>query len=151
MFDMANDSDLFRTREQLEAEGFVLHGNIFRRDEDAYLPLYEGKMFWHFDHRFGTYEGQTQAQANQGKLPELTPEQHRNPDFLSLPRYWVAEAEVKASVPKRPEMLASALELPERRPARRRPQSLLLLGCRLLAAAGGRETGRKAPGHGLAP
>jgi hypothetical protein len=113
MFHMANDSGLFRTREQLEAEGFVLHGNIFRRGEDAYLPLYEGKMFWHFDHRFGTYEGQTQAQANQGKLPELTPEQHRKPDFLPLPRYWVAEGEVKARVPKRPEMLASALALPE--------------------------------------
>ncbi|RJR31103.1 MAG: hypothetical protein C4576_32215 [Desulfobacteraceae bacterium] len=114
MFHMANDSSLFRTQEQLEAEGFVLNGNIFTRDKDAYLPLYEGKMFWHFDHRFGTYEGQTQAQANQGKLPELTPEQHRNPDSLSLPRYWVAEAEVKARVPKRPELLASALELPER-------------------------------------
>ncbi|MHB9072058.1 MAG: Eco57I restriction-modification methylase domain-containing protein [Desulfobaccales bacterium] len=114
MIDMTNDSGLFRTREQLEAEGFVLQGNIFRRDEAAFLPLYEGKMFWHFDHRFGTYRGQTQAQANQGKLPELTPEQHRNPDFLSLPRYWVADAEVKARVPKRPEILASALEAPER-------------------------------------
>ncbi len=114
MFHMTNDSGLFRTREQLAAEGFALQGNIFRRGEDAYLPLYEGKMFWHFDHRFGTYEGQTQAQANQGKLPELTPEQHRNPDFLSLPRYWVAEAEVKARVPKRPELLESALGLPER-------------------------------------
>jgi hypothetical protein len=114
LFNMSSDSNLFRTREQLEAEGFVLHGNIFRRDGDAYLPLYEGKMLWHFDHRFGTYDGQTQAQANQGKLPELTPDQHRNPDFLPLPRYWVAEAEVKARVPKRPEMLSSALEAPER-------------------------------------
>lgn len=114
MLHMANDSGLFRTREQLEAEGFILQGNLFKRDEDTYLPLYEGKMFWHFDHRFGTYEGQTQAQANQGKLPELTPEQHRNPDFLSLPRYWVAEDEVKARIPKRPELLASALGLPER-------------------------------------
>jgi hypothetical protein len=114
MIDMANDSHMFLSREQLEAEGFTLQGNAFRRGEDAYLPLYEGKMFWHFDHRFGTYEGQTQAQANQGKLPELTPEQHRNPHFLSLPRYWVAEEEVKVRVPKRPELLVSALELPER-------------------------------------
>ncbi|HDR06480.1 MAG TPA: hypothetical protein ENN88_02490, partial [Candidatus Coatesbacteria bacterium] len=29
MFDMANDSGLFRTQEQLEAEGFVLNGNVF--------------------------------------------------------------------------------------------------------------------------
>jgi hypothetical protein len=115
MFHMANDSGLFRTREHLEAQGFSLNGNVFTRGEDVYLPLYEGKMFWHFDHRFGTYEGQTEAQANQGKLPELTPEQHVDPDFLSLPRYWVAEKDVEARVPKRPEMLASALTLPEQR------------------------------------
>ncbi|TEB10639.1 Eco57I restriction-modification methylase domain-containing protein [Pelotomaculum propionicicum] len=114
MFHMANDSGLFRTREQLEAEGFVLNGNVFTRDDDIYLPLYEGKMFWHFDHRFGTYEGQTEAQANQGKLPELTPKQHRDPNLLPLPRYWLAEEEVKARIPKRPELLASALELPQK-------------------------------------
>ncbi len=113
MIDMANDSGLFRTREQLEAEGFALNGNVFTRGDDVHLPLYEGKMFWHFDHRFGTYEGQTEAQANQGKLPELTPERHLDPDYLALPRYWVAEKEVEARVPKRPELLASALALPE--------------------------------------
>jgi len=113
MFHMANDSGLFRTREQLEAEGFVLNRNVFKGNNDIYLPLYEGKMFWHFDHRFGTYEGQTEAQSNQGKLPELTQEQHRDPKLLPLPRYWVAEREVEVRVPKRPELLASALELPQ--------------------------------------
>lgn len=114
MFHMANDSGLFHTQEQLGVNGFVLKGNIFSRDEDDYLPLYEGKMIWQFDHRFGTYEGQSEAQANQGKLPELTPEQHGDPGSLPLPRYWVAEAEVKTRIPKRPEPLASALDLPER-------------------------------------
>ncbi len=89
MFHMTNDSHLFRTREQLVQEGWKLRGNIFYKGEEQYLPLYEGKMVWHFDHRFGTYEGQTQAQANQGKLPELTPEQHSDPSSLSLSRYWV--------------------------------------------------------------
>jgi hypothetical protein len=42
-------------------------------------------MIWYFDHRFGTYEGQTQAQANQGKLPELGEQEHINP-FL-LPKF----------------------------------------------------------------
>ena len=57
MFDMSNDSHLFRTRPQLEAEGFVLRGNRFVRGEEVWLPLYEAKMIWHYDHRFGTYEG----------------------------------------------------------------------------------------------
>ncbi|OPL19556.1 MAG: hypothetical protein AVO35_10360 [Candidatus Aegiribacteria sp. MLS_C] len=96
MFDMSNDSILFRTREQLEDQGWILNGNVFERGEEKYLPLYEGKMFWQYDHRFGTYEGQTEAQARQGKLPELTDEQHEDECHLTLPRYWVHEDKVAA-------------------------------------------------------
>jgi hypothetical protein len=71
MLDMANDSGSFRTREQLEANGWRLDGNIFTNGRDRYLPLYEAKMVHHFDHRFGTYEGQTQAQANKASYPRL--------------------------------------------------------------------------------
>ncbi len=92
MFDMANDSHLFRTCEQLEADGWWLEGNSFCKDGEECLPLYEGKMTWHFDHRFGTYEGQTEAQANQGKLPELDEEQHADPSLLPIPQYWVHES-----------------------------------------------------------
>ncbi len=92
MFDMANDSHLFRTREQLEADDWRLEGNIFCKDGEECLPLYEGKMTWHFDHRFGTYQGQTEAQANQGKLPELDEEQHADPSLLPIPQYWVHES-----------------------------------------------------------
>lgn len=91
MFHMANDSHLFRSREQLEVDGWALEGNIFHKDDEVCFPLYEGKMIWHFDHRFGTYEGQTQAQANQGKLPELNELQHSDPSYLSLPKYWINE------------------------------------------------------------
>ncbi len=91
MFHMTNDSHLFRTFAQLEREGWKLRGNRFDMGEAHCLPLYEGKMIWHFDHRFGTYDGQTQAQANQGKLPELTQEQHLDPHQMPLPQYWVHE------------------------------------------------------------
>jgi len=94
VFNMTSDSHLFRTRKQLEAEGLILEGNIFHKDNEVYLPLYEGKMIWHFDHRFGTYEGQTQAQANQGKLPELNSQQHADPSLLSIPQYWIYESQM---------------------------------------------------------
>jgi len=94
MFHMANDSHLFRTREQLEADGWNLRGNIFERDGQRMLPLYEAKMLHHYDHRLGTYEGQTEAQANMGTLPRLTPEQHDDPNFVAMPRYWVPEFDV---------------------------------------------------------
>ncbi len=95
LFNMATDSGLFRTREQLEADGWKLEGNIFRRGEQTYVPLYEAKMVHHFDHRFGTYEGQTDSQANQGKLPEFDEEQHADPERVSLPWYWVPLEEVE--------------------------------------------------------
>jgi len=94
MLDMTNDSHLFRGQEQLRTEGWILSGNIFFKNGEKCLPLYEGKMIWHFDHRFGTYDGQTQAQLNQGKLPELTDQQHAIPHLLSMPHYWVHESHV---------------------------------------------------------
>ena len=95
MFHMANDSGLFRVRDQLERDGWTITGNIFTRDDQRMLPLYEGKMVHHFDHRFGTYEGQTQAQANVGTLPRLTSEQKDNPGLVIYPRYWVQEFDTR--------------------------------------------------------
>jgi hypothetical protein len=88
MFDMSNDSSLFRTHEQLEAEGWNLDGNVFRHGDDAYLPLYEAKMFHHFDHRWATYDGHDTR--------DLTPDEKADPFSLALPRYWVPAGEVAA-------------------------------------------------------
>jgi hypothetical protein len=95
MFHMANDSQLFRQQGELAAAGWALNGNRFVTNGEVMLPLYEAKMLHHFDHRFGTYEGQTEAQANQGKLPELDASAHSDPRRVTLPRYWVDGAEVE--------------------------------------------------------
>ena len=94
MFHMANDSYLFRTRPGLASAGWRLEVDRFEKDGEVVLPLYEAKMIHHFDHRFGTYEAQTEAQANQGKLPELDYVAHGDPKRVTLPRYWVHEDEV---------------------------------------------------------
>lgn len=51
-------------------------------------------MVHHFDHRFGTYEGQSAAQENQGKLPEFDDAAHADCDRVALPYYWVPTPEV---------------------------------------------------------
>ncbi|MFE2295638.1 Eco57I restriction-modification methylase domain-containing protein [Streptomyces sp. NPDC059452] len=96
LFNSASDSKLFRRRHELESEGWKLRGNVFTHPSDGrrYLPLYEAKMFHHFDHRLGSYEGQTQAQANVGTLPRVTPEQHDDPNFAPMPRYWAPDFDV---------------------------------------------------------
>ena len=48
---MTDDSDLFRTREELERDGWRLQGNVFTRDGKRMLPLYEAKMVDSFNHR----------------------------------------------------------------------------------------------------
>mgnify|MGYP001183205851 CR=1 FL=1 len=93
MFDMANDSHLFCTRELLEAKGFEHRGNRFVRGDKVYLPLYEAKMIWHYDHCYGTYEG-VQDRSNT-HLPTPGEGEHADAAFLAQPWYWVAEEEVQ--------------------------------------------------------
>lgn len=95
MFDMANDSGLFRTREDLEAQGFHREGNMFARGGERYLPLYEAKMIHQFDHRFGDYAMQPSG-SKDTQLPEVPLERLADPDYRVLPRYWVPEGEVEA-------------------------------------------------------
>jgi hypothetical protein len=92
MFDMSNDSHLFRTRQQLEAEGFTLWGNKMKRGNEVWLPLYEAKMIWHYDHRFGTYAGVDSRTSTQTPTPTM--EQYQDPYYQILPWYWVEESTV---------------------------------------------------------
>jgi hypothetical protein len=46
-------------------------------------------MCWHFDHRYETYEGQTEKQANKGVLPRVPDAKHDDPEYRIEPRYWV--------------------------------------------------------------
>lgn len=67
---------------------------------DAYhnKPVFEGKMFHQFDHRFGTYEGQTAAQLRQGKLPEVGDQEHAKPTFTTLPYYWIGAQDAESAL-----------------------------------------------------
>jgi len=105
LFDMANDSHHFRSREWLEANGYRLEGNVYRGSYDNYLPLYEAKMLHQFDHRWATYRpGADDAER-------VEPEEKADPNFVVQPRYWVREEVVRATIPQYPEPLALALRL----------------------------------------
>lgn len=95
LFNMTSDSGLFRTRPQLEADGFELDGNAFVRGTDRYLPLYEAKMVHHFNHRFGDY-AMKEEDSESTALPEVPVERLQDPAYAPLPRYWVPTEEVEA-------------------------------------------------------
>jgi hypothetical protein len=95
---MANDSGLFRSRADMESAGQTLAGNTWDGPLGKFLPLIEAKMVNHFDHRFSTYEGATQAQLNVGALPRLDAAAHADPHRFTQPDYWVEASEVAARV-----------------------------------------------------
>ena len=93
MIHMSNDSYLFRTYAQLTAQGVTLNGNTFTTvDGETYVPLYEGKMIWHYNHHYGTWptEGERPNSINMPSEDELA-----NPDSCIMPWYWVPLAAVK--------------------------------------------------------
>jgi hypothetical protein len=91
LFNMTSDSGLFRTRNQLEADGWKLDGNTFKRGSESMLPLYEAKMIHHYDHRWATYD-------ESGDVRDVTEAEHADPHFVVMPRYWVASDVVRSKL-----------------------------------------------------
>ncbi|MFB7262208.1 Eco57I restriction-modification methylase domain-containing protein [Streptomyces nojiriensis] len=89
MLHMTDDSHLFKTRQDLEADGWQLDGNIFGRGAEEVVPVYEAKMLHHYDHRWATYD-------EDGSTRDLIWEEKRDPGGVVLPRYWVPESEISA-------------------------------------------------------
>ncbi|WP_157056390.1 hypothetical protein [Pseudorhodobacter aquimaris] len=115
LFDMSNDSALFFTSVQLQAEGFRREGTDWvaqgaapaqsmmaveemnssglplssgsPRKPKLYVPLYEAKMVSYFDHRWGYYPDG--AEEDTRALPRPTDEEKSDPDYDISPRMWV--------------------------------------------------------------
>ena len=83
MFDMSNDSGLFMSES----------------GEDL-LPLYEAKMFWHFNHRYGDYTDYPEG-AKTTSLPDISNERLCNPNYTVTPRYWIDACEVEKKLSQR--------------------------------------------------
>lgn len=99
MFNMSTDSYFFRTYAQLTAQGATLNGNTFTTaDGETYVPLYEGKMIWHYNHHYGTWptEGERPNSINMPSLEELS-----NPNSHIMPWYWVPLSAVKDRLVKK--------------------------------------------------
>ena len=96
MFDMANDSGLFRTREELEeGEGaWSIGGNRFGSPSEEWVPLYVGKMIHQFDHRAASVKINPANVHHAALSEETTPAQKTDANFLATPQYWVPVSEV---------------------------------------------------------
>lgn len=84
MFNMTSASGLFKTREELENDGWELDGNVFVREKERYFPLFEAKMFHQYDHRFATFENGTG-----GKRRNMIAKEKSDPETAAMPQFWV--------------------------------------------------------------
>ena len=96
-FHMTNDSSRFRTWEELEErEGaWPVGGNRFDSAAGIWVPLYEGKMVQAFDHRAARIVVNPQNLHRPAQPEPATLEQHRDPDWLPVPQFWVQESETE--------------------------------------------------------
>lgn len=90
LFDMANDSGLFRTAPQLKRDGWKRDHSDWVKGSGRYVPLYEAKMIHQFDHRWATYDEAGEEASDFNRF------QKQNPATISVPRYWLPKTEVDA-------------------------------------------------------
>ena len=101
MFHMTNDSHLFRTAAQLQDDGFYpVQGNRWKRGKDLYLPLYQGRMIQHFDHRASSVRFNPESTHNPYLSEETSEAQHGDASFLPRSQYWVPEPEIEPRFPE---------------------------------------------------
>ena len=95
LFNMTSDSHLFHTRPQLEVEGFYpVQGNRWKKGNDLYLPLYQGRMIHQFDHRANSVRYNPENTHNpylSEETSEFPRHQHADRAFVPTPQYWVPE------------------------------------------------------------
>ena len=99
MFDMANDSHLFKTASEMEEEGYWLaEGNVFNKGSVKYLPLYEGKMVQMYDHRAGNVVVNATNLFRPAQQEATTLAEHQDTNFCPRSQYWVDQAKVTATL-----------------------------------------------------
>ena len=96
MFDMTNDSGLFRTRKELEEKegAYPIGGNRFASSSGDWVPLYVGRMIHLFDHRAASVEVNAENLHNAALSGDISAEQKADPAFVPTPQYWVPIREV---------------------------------------------------------
>lgn len=92
MLHMSNDSHLFRTYNELISSGGIFKNGRFIVDDDSYVPLYEGKMIWHYNHHFATWPSEGERPNS---IPEVSVEDLQKTDSYTLPWFWIKESDVK--------------------------------------------------------
>lgn len=98
MFMMNTSSRLFRSFEELTAEGWLMIGNVFTFGKRKCLPLYEAKMFDIYNYRVSDIVISRQALKRPGQQMPLAGEELKDPTRRPTPRFWIDAQHVDEAI-----------------------------------------------------
>ncbi len=101
MFHQTNDAELFRTPDQLKADGLKRSGAVWKKGRQSSLPLYEAKMVQAYDDRAASVVVDAKNWMRQGQTESTSLVEHQNPEFLAEPRFWVDDKAVERVLQER--------------------------------------------------
>ncbi|MEW8494550.1 MAG: N-6 DNA methylase [Candidatus Thiodiazotropha taylori] len=99
LFNMTSASHLFLTHKDLEEKSAQPESNCsnWQLSNETYVPLYEAKMVYIYNHRHGDFRGLASGERPH-RLPDIPIKILNNPNYQSWPCYWVPKSEVDAKL-----------------------------------------------------
>ena len=97
---MATASNLFKTRKQLENLGATQIAANYIYEQQVYVPLYEGKMFWLYNHHFGEFPDDTPTHKHPDSIPKTDIAILKDTNSSLSPWYWINRDFVKEKMIK---------------------------------------------------
>lgn len=99
MFHMSGDSALFKTyKELLNLQAIFDNGFFSTIEGEKYIPLYEGKMFWFYNHHYGTWPI-SGIRPNAIPTPDIS--EWMNDESYIYPWFWVPSSITSQKLEKR--------------------------------------------------
>lgn len=94
LFHMANDSHLFKMRNQFDGS---IERDFYISDNKIYVPLYESKMIYQYNHRYGDFSDSKDGERPH-VLPSISVEKFQDPNYFVKPFYWVSQSELDLKI-----------------------------------------------------
>ncbi len=105
MINPTDDSDLFKTKEELLSEGHSLHDLTHFTSESIYHPVFEAKQIHQYNHRYNSYEGiepekrfGTKTNTTQPTIKQLS-----DAKYEVEPRYWLSKEDLHSFIENKTE------------------------------------------------
>ncbi len=106
MIDMAKDSILFTSKQQLKDSGCLplsnkSEGGIWiDKEKKRFYPLYEGRMIWHHNHRLNSMDFAEIGKKRKAVSIETRVEQYEDSEYFVTPNYWIKSDKLRERLPE---------------------------------------------------